>query len=72
MIGPAALSSDGLDGHWKTRFEEPVLGLLRLHSVCRLKIFSRVGDERPIARVIDGLHSGNDLHHAWDHADECA
>ena len=39
MIGPAASSSAGLDGHWKARLEEPVLGLLRLHPIGGLKYF---------------------------------
>ena len=65
MIGHAALSSAGLDGHWKTRFEEPVLGLLRLHPVRRIEVFSGIGDELRVAWMINSFHSDDDVHQLW-------
>ena len=35
---------------------------MRAHPVGRLEIFSGIGDQRTVARMIDGLHRRNDVH----------
>jgi hypothetical protein len=44
---------------------EPLAGLLhlRIHPIGDLEIFSGIGEERPIARMIDGFHRRDGVHH---------
>jgi len=47
------------------RLGEPVAGLLnlRVHPIGGFEIFSGISEERSIARMVDGFHRRNGVHH---------